>query len=149
MDRIKKILTMLENGQHKQAESEYNEVLTLGTHDEKYLLGEELFQLGFLEEAKRLFEDLLEIYPDEGELLVLLAEVLIEAGNEEQATLMLERISETDPSFGQSLLLLADLYQIQGLYEVCEGKLLKAKAIMPEEIVIDFALGELYSEQGE
>lgn len=140
---------MLENGQHKQAESEYNEVLTLGTHDEKYLLGEELFQLGFLEEAKRLFEDLLEIYPDEGELLVLLAEVLIEAGNEEQATLMLERISETDPSFGQSLLLLADLYQIQGLYEVCEGKLLKAKAIMPEEIVIDFALGELYSEQGE
>ncbi|MDP4155231.1 MAG: tetratricopeptide repeat protein, partial [Bacillota bacterium] len=42
-----------------------------------------------------------------------------------------------------------DLYQIQGLYEVCEGKLLKAKAIMPEEIVIDFALGELYSEQGE
>jgi tetratricopeptide (TPR) repeat protein len=149
MDRIKKILTMLENGQHKQANSEYNEVLTLGTPDEKYLLGEELFQLGFLEEAKRLFENLLEIYPDEGELLVLLAEVLIEAGNEEQATIILERISETDPSFGQSMLLLADLYQIQGLYEVCEGKLLKAKAIMPEEIVIDFALGELYSEQGE
>ena len=149
MERIKKILMMLENGQHKQAKSEYNEVLTLGTPDEKYLLGEELFQLGFLEEAKGLFEDLLEIYPDEGELLVLLAEVLIEAGDEEKATLILERISETDPSFGQSLLLLADLYQIQGLYEVCEGKLLKAKAIMPEEIVIDFALGELYSEQGE
>jgi tetratricopeptide (TPR) repeat protein len=149
MNRVKKILAMLENGQHKQAKSEYNEVLTHGTPDEKYLLGEELFQLGFLEEAKKLFEDLLEIYPDEGELLVLLAEVLIETGNEEQATLILEQISEADPSYGQSLLLLADLYQIQGLYEVCEGKLLKAKAILPDEIVIDFALGELYSEQGE
>lgn len=149
MDKVKKILAMLENGQHKQAKREYNEVLTHGTPDEKYLLGEEMFQLGFLEEAKALFEDLLELYPNEGELLVLLAEVLIEAGNEEHATLILERISETDPSFGQSLLLLADLYQIQGLYEVCEGKLLKAKAVMPEEIIIDFALGELYSEQGE
>jgi tetratricopeptide (TPR) repeat protein len=149
MDRVKKILTLLENGQHKQAKSEYNEVLTHGNPDEKYLLGEEMFQLGFLEEAKRLFEDLLKIYPDEGELLVLLAEVLIESGNEEQATLILERIGETDPSFVQSLLLLADLYQIQGLYEVCERKLLKAKSIMPNEMVIDFALGELYSELGE
>lgn len=149
MDRVKKILAMLENGQHKQAKSEYNEVLTNGTPDEKYLLGEEMFQFGFLEEAKALFESLLEIYPDEGELLVLLAEVLIEAGNEEQATLVLEQISESDPSFAQSLLLLADLYQVQGLYEVCERKLLKAKAILPEEIVIDFALGELYSEEGE
>ena len=149
MDKVKKILTMLENGQHKQARIEYNEVLTNGTPDEKFILAEELFQFGFLEEAKSLIENLLEIYTDEGELLVLLAEILIEAGSEEQAILVLERISLEDPNFGQALLILADLYQVQGLFEVCEQKLLTAKKTLPHEIVIDFALGEFYRDQGE
>lgn len=149
MDKVKKILALLENGQHKQASIEYNEVLINGTPDEQYLLGEEMFQLGFLDETKGLFETLLNKYPGEGELIVLLSEVLVELGNEEEAMLALEQISEKDPSYGQALLLLADLYQVQGLYEVCESKLLKAKELLPEEIIIDFALGELYSEQGE
>jgi tetratricopeptide (TPR) repeat protein len=149
MDRIKKILELLKDGLHKEAINEYNEVLKSGTHEEQFLLGEELFQYGFLEEAKALIQNLLEIYPDEGELIVLLGEIMIEAGDEEQAILVLEQISDKDPSFGQALLLMADLYQLQGLYEVSESKLLKAKESLPNEIVIDFALGELYSEQGE
>ena len=149
MKRMKKIITLLENGQHKEALNEYNEVLKYGMPDEKFLLGEELFQLGFLDEAKALFENLLELYPEEGELLVLLGEIFIEAGDEEEAILMLERIPESDPVFPEALLLLADLYQIQGLFEVSEQKLLQAKEILPDEMVIDFALGELYSEQGE
>jgi len=128
---------------------EYNVVLKNGSHEEKFLLGEEMYQYGFLEEAKALVENLLEIYPEEGELLVLLGEILVEAGEEEEAILVLEKISEQDVHFGQSLLLLADLYQVQGLYEVCERKLLKAKKLLPDEAIIDFALGELYSEQGE
>ena len=149
MERVKKIFTLLENGQHKEALNEYNEVLKYGMPDEKFLLGEELFQLGFLDEAKALFENLLELYSEEGELLVLLGEIFIELGNEEDAILMLERISETDPVFPEALLLLADLYQMQGLFEVSERKILQAKKILPDEIVVDFALGELYSEQGE
>lgn len=43
---------------------------------------------------------------------------------------------------------MADLYQMQGLFEVSEQKLLKAQAILPDEPVIDFALGELYFTQG-
>nr|WP_263325911.1 tetratricopeptide repeat protein [Neobacillus sp. Marseille-Q6967] len=149
MDRVNKIITLLENGQHNEAIHEYNVVLRNGMPDEKFLLAEELYHFGFLEEAKKLVGTLLEIYPEEGELLVLLGEILVELGDEEQAILELEKISEHDPSFGQSLLLLADLYQVQGLYEVCERKLLKAKEILPNEIIIDFALGELYSDQGE
>jgi tetratricopeptide (TPR) repeat protein len=148
MERIQKIINLLENGQHKNAMHEYNEVLNKGTNEEKFLLGEELFNYGFLEESASLFESLLVIYPDEGELLVLLAEVTLETGNEEKAMLILEKVTEDDPSFAQALLLLADLYQMQGLYEVSERKLLHAKNIMPDEIVIDFALGELYAEQG-
>lgn len=40
------------------------------------------------------------------------------------------------------------LYQMDGLYEVSEQKLKEAKKILPDEVIIDFALGELYSEQG-
>ncbi|MDF2855445.1 MAG: hypothetical protein K0Q87_1296 [Neobacillus sp.] len=149
MDRVNKIITLLENGQHNEAIDEYNVVLTNGKPDEKFLLAEELFEFGFLTEAKSLVNSLLEIYPEEGELLVMLGEILVEAGDDEQAILELEKISEQDPSFGQSLLLLADLYQVQGLNEVCERKLLHAKQILPEEVIIDFALGELFSEQGE
>ncbi len=149
MDRVNKIISLLENGQHNEAIDEYNVVLTNGMPDEKFMLAEELFEFGFLTEAKSLVNSLLEIYPEEGELLVMLGEILVEAGDDEQAILELEKISEQDPSFGQSLLLLADLYQVQGLYEVCERKLLLAKQVLPEEVIIDFALGELFSEQGE
>ncbi|MFJ5715738.1 tetratricopeptide repeat protein [Neobacillus sp. NPDC093127] len=149
MDRVNKIINMLEQGQHNEALDEYNVILKSGLPEEKFLLGEELYQYGFLDEAKKLIENLLEIYPEEGELLVLLGEILVEAGEEEEAILVLERISEQDANFAQSLLLLADLYQLQGLYEVCERKLLQAKKILPDEVIIDFALGELYGELGE
>ncbi|MCM3766572.1 lipopolysaccharide assembly protein LapB [Neobacillus niacini] len=149
MDKIERIMALLENGQHKEAIAEYIVVLKNGMPEEKFLLGEGLFQYGFLDEAKALVENLLAIYPEEGELLVLLAEILMEASEEEKAILVLERISEQDTHYGQALLLLADLYQMQGLYEVCESKLLRAKELLPHEIIIDFALGELYSERGE
>ncbi|PNB45860.1 hypothetical protein C1X64_37660, partial [Pseudomonas sp. GW456-E7] len=60
----------------------------------------------------------------------------------------LETIPETDPSYPESLLLMADLYQMQGLFEVSEQKLLQAKSILDNEPIIDFALGELYFTQG-
>ncbi|WP_433958609.1 tetratricopeptide repeat protein [Cytobacillus horneckiae] len=148
MDKVKKIIALLENGLHEEALQKYNEVLFSGTHEERFVLAEELMQYGFLEEAKVLFERLLEAYPEEGELLVLLAETLIDLGKEEEAILTLEKINEQDGSYPQALLLLADLYQMEGLYEVSEKKLLQAKSILPNEPVIDFALGELFAEQG-
>ncbi|WP_141433331.1 lipopolysaccharide assembly protein LapB [Bacillus sp. 03113] len=148
MEKINKIISLLENNQHEEAMKHYQQILQKGHNDDRFHLGEKLLQLGFLEEAKLLFERLLKTYPEEGELLVLLAETLMELGDEEQAILELEKIHENDPSYPQGLLLLADLYQMEGLYEVCERKLLMAKEKLPDEIIIDFALGEFYSEQG-
>lgn len=148
MDKINNIITLLENGQHEEAIRNYKQILLNGSHEERFVLGEELFQYGFIEEAKALFEKLLESYPEEGELLVLLAEAHIDLGEEDDAILVLERLNYDDPSYPQSLLLLADLYQMEGLYEVSEQKLLQARSIMPNEVIIDFGLGELYAEQG-
>lgn len=148
MDKVDKIIYQLENGQHEEALTSYQQILTSGTNEERFVLGEELFRFGFINEAKTLFEKLLMAYPEEGELLVLFAEACIELGDEEEAMLVLDKIHEEDASFPQALLLLADLYQMQGLYEVSEQKLLKAKSVLPNEVIIDFALGELYLEQG-
>lgn len=148
MDKVKKIIALLENGLHDEALEKYTEILSHGTHEERFVLAEELMQYGFLQEAHQLIERLLNAYPEEGELLVMKAEIFIDLGNEEEAVLVLEQVNQQDASYPQALLLLADLYQMEGLYEVSERKLLEAKAILPEEPIIDFALGELSAEQG-
>ncbi|PLR82658.1 tetratricopeptide repeat protein [Bacillus sp. V33-4] len=148
MDIIEKILALLEKGQQQEALIEYKKILNSGSAEEKFSLAEELFQFGFIDEAKALYENLLQAYPDEGELLVLLAETCIELGDEDQAMLALEKVTPADSSYPQALLLLADLYQINGLYEVSEQKLKSAKQLLSDEVVIDFAMGELYAEQG-
>lgn len=148
MDVVNKIITHLENGLYERALEEYEAVLNHGSNEAKFLVAESFYQYGFVLEAQNLIKELLKVYPEEGELIVLLAETLMEQGNEEEAVLELEKISFDDPSYPESLLLLADLYQMEGLYEVSEQKLLKAKELLPNERIIDFALGELYSEEG-
>ncbi|KIY20781.1 MULTISPECIES: tetratricopeptide repeat protein [Mesobacillus] len=148
MAAVKEITNLIENGQLDKAMSAYREILDHGKDEEKFLLSEELFRYGFMEETEALMESLVKNYPDEGELLVLLAETRIELGKEEEAMLALEKVEKDDPAFPQALLLLADLYQMEGLYEVSENKLLEAKRLLPDETVIDFALGELYAHQG-
>ncbi|WP_374054167.1 tetratricopeptide repeat protein [Rossellomorea sp. FM04394] len=142
------MLSSLEEGKLEEAQKEYKQALKFGSHEEKFSLAEELHHLGFLDEAKELYENLLQYYPGEGELLIELAEVLVEMDNEEEAINKLAELDEKDPIYPRALLLLADLYQIQGLFEVSEQKLLQAKRLLPDEPVIDFGLGELYSETG-
>lgn len=145
---VQEITAFIENGQLEKAMAAYQDILAKGSDEEKFLLSEELFRFGFMEETEALLESLLKSYPDEGELHVLLSETRIELGKEEEAILSLEKVKADDPSFPQALLLLADIYQMEGLYEVSENKLLEAKRLLPDEPVIDFALGELYSHQG-
>lgn len=145
---ISEITAFIENGQLEKALTAYQEILAKGSDEEKFLLSEEMFRFGFMEETEALLESLLTNYPDEGELHVLMAETRIELGKEEEAMLSLEKVNEDDPAFPQALLLLADLYQMEGLFEVSEKKLLEAKRLLPEEPVIDFALGELFAHQG-
>jgi tetratricopeptide (TPR) repeat protein len=148
MSHGEKMLTSLQEGHLEEAKKHFNETLKFGSHEEKFSLAEELHHLGFLQEAKELYENLLMYYPGEGELIIELAEVLVEMDLEEEAIEQLSHIEENDISYPRALLLMADLYQMQGLFEVSEQKLLKAKSLLPDEPVIQFGLGELYSETG-
>ncbi|KIL44194.1 tetratricopeptide repeat protein [Jeotgalibacillus soli] len=148
MDASNRMINALHKGDLSQAMKEFSKIKLTGTDDEKFELAEELFQLGFLKESKELFQDLITAYPDEGELRILLAETLVEMDETEEAILLLDKLDERDDFYPRALLLSADLYQMQGLYEVSERKLLLAQKKLPNEPVIHFALAELYNEQG-
>lgn len=145
MSLMEQLLDHLEEGRAEEAKKTFEDFLALGTDEEKYALAGQLEGLGFLNEAQQLYKDLLASYPDDGELVILMAETLIDMDNEEEAILYLDRIPETDPDYPRALLLLADLYQMQGLYEVSENKLMEAASLLPEEPVIHFALAEFYA----
>ncbi|WP_409298088.1 tetratricopeptide repeat protein [Peribacillus sp. SCS-26] len=147
MVTVETILENLKQGELDSVSRHINEIKTGGSEEEILALAEGCMDYGFIEEAKHLYEHLLEIYPDEGELLVSIAEILTDMDREDEAILLLEKVSEDDPAFPSALLLEADLYQMQGMDEVSERKLLRAKAILPHEVIVDFALGELFYQQ--
>lgn len=115
--------------------------------EDKAIAAQLYYEWGNVEKAISLISDLHDLYPNETELTNFYAELLIDIDEEEKALAVLETIPDTDPSYPESLLLMADLYQMQGLFEVSEQKLLQAKSILDNEPIIDFALGELYFTQ--
>lgn len=114
-------------------------------HDEeKFYVADLYYQWGMIEEALTIAEDLHLSYPEEVDITLLLAELYMELEEEERVIQLLSSIPSSHVAYPRSLILLADLYQLQGLPEVSEQKLLEAKQLLPDEKVIDFALGELY-----
>ncbi|WP_246942170.1 tetratricopeptide repeat protein [Bacillus pinisoli] len=148
MKTIQAAIELVEYGEVEKGLAELSNLLPQATDDEKYSVAEAYYQFGFLEEAKALLISLLDLYPNESELLLLLAEVHIDLDEEEQSIELLSNVEEEDEEYPRALLLLADLYQMQGLDEVAEQKLLKAKELLPNNAIISFALGEFYSGRG-
>ncbi|RKQ37654.1 tetratricopeptide repeat protein [Oceanobacillus halophilus] len=149
MNTIMEAYQLIENNQSEKALELLKQYEKSATDDEKFTIAQMYMQLGFLQEANVILSDLLMKYPDESELNITLADIYIELEQDEQAIELLLQIEEGDPSYLQALIQLADLYQAQGLFEVAEQKLLKAKKLEPNEEIIDFALGELYFSIGE
>ncbi|WP_227395280.1 tetratricopeptide repeat protein [Jeotgalibacillus aurantiacus] len=148
MSALDRLIRNLEQGHLETAMEDFSQLKNAGTDDEKFDAAEELFALGFLDESRQLYEQLMDAYPDEKELVILLAEVYTEMDQTEESLVLLERITADNEFFPRAMLLSADIYQMQGLYEVSEQKLLQAEKQLPDEPVIQFALGELYNEQG-
>ena len=130
-------LTLLEN-------------ITPTLHDEEKLqLADQYYQWGIIDKAHEIIEELHFLYPEEIQITLFLAELKIDLENEEEAIDLLNMISKDHESYPHALLLLADLYQMQSLPEVSEQKLKEAKELLPDEPILDFALGELYFHQGQ
>lgn len=134
----------LANQDTSEAQLYFEKALEKDMPEELGNLGDHLFELGFLEEAQIIFNQLLEKFPEAEELHIPLAEIAIENNEIDDAFTHLEAISTHHPAYIESLLVLADVYQVLGLPEVSELKLKEAKKILRDEPLLDFALAELY-----
>lgn len=104
--------------------------------------------IGFYEEAKRAYLLLTELEPSESAWTILLAEILVSEAEYDQALSILYDIPETDENYTSVLVVMSELYRAQGYYDIAERKLLLAKQLAPNEMMIDFYLGTLLFEVG-
>lgn len=148
MNYAEQMLDALEKGNVDQARTLFKQVLDNENDETKYNLAEELYAMGFTGQAKRLYQELLGHYPDDGDVLTALADIAVSDGDTDQAISYLDRVHEDNPAYVQALIAAADVYQTQGLYEVSLQKLTTARELDPDEPVIIFALGELQFDWG-
>lgn len=139
-----KMLAALKAEDLTEANLMFEEALKKDESEMLASLAEELKGLGFLEEAKRILEKLVADFPAEDVFYLSLAEIAIEDDDIDGAFEYLEKIDPASESYLESLLITADLYQVLGIPEVSEAKLLQAKTLAPEEPLITFALAELH-----
>ncbi|WP_245805811.1 tetratricopeptide repeat protein [Bacillus alkalicellulosilyticus] len=147
--KIEDVISLIESGDIETGLAQLAKLEQTGDHETTYMVAQAYYQLGHLTNAKRLIDELIMLYPDEGELYTFAAEILIDSDEEDEAIDMLLEIKEQDSAFLQAQLFLADLYQMQGLEEVAEQKLLKAAKLAPNEEIVALGLGEFYLERGD
>lgn len=144
MSYSEKMLAALSNGQIDTAKKHFAWALRKDDDETLYSLAEELYGLGFLNQATRTYKKLLAKYPDEDDLKTGLADIAIDEGDNDLALDYLHQVKPDSPAYVQALLVEADLYQTQELFEVSEQKLLEAYRISPDEPIVEFALAEFY-----
>lgn len=149
MEEIYRAIDLMEQNDTEQAMTVLANYLPKASEEELFTIADLYQELGLLHDAKEILITLRQSYPDERELNVVLAEIHIDLEEDQEAIELLLPFDSNDELYPMALLLLADLYQAQGLFEVAEQKLLKAKQLEPAEVTIDFALGELAFSIGE
>ena len=115
--------------------------------DEQVLLdlGAYLESIGFLPQAKRIYDQLRSQYPD---VNLNLAQIVSEDGDFEAAFLYLDAIDSESEDYVNALVIMADLYQMEGLADVARDKLEQALALSDQPL-IRFGLAEMQMEVGD
>lgn len=142
------IIQAIQNGDLQKINTLLDPLLLNESPDMQYEIAELFIQFGFLQEAKKVYEHLQFLFPEEVQLKIDYASVLIELGQEDEALELLMTVNSDAPEYAQSLLMLADYYQMQGLYEVAEQRINEALLVLPHEPLLKFAKAELLFETG-
>ncbi|AZB43324.1 hypothetical protein CEF21_14000 [Bacillus sp. FJAT-42376] len=146
---LEEAIILVENGEAEEGLRKLSEIRASIHDEEKFRLADKYYEWGLPDQALELLTDLHLLYPHETDISLLMAEAYIDLEQEDEAISILGEISPEDAAYPQALLLQADLYQLQGLQEVSEKKLKEAKKLLPDEPLIDFALGEFYYHSGD
>lgn len=144
MSYSEKVIDLIQTGNLNEVDETIEQALLHDNDDTLYLLGNSLYQLGFLEETKKIYNHLVSLNPQEDELKIYLAEIEIEEGHDINALEILHSIDKESPAYPQALLVEADYYMLNDLPEVSLQKLEEANRVLPNEPVILFGLAEVY-----
>ncbi len=140
-----KMIASIQNQDLQHANRYFERALKEDDHSVLLSLGVYLESIGFLPQAKRLYEQLRPIYP---EVHLSLAEIAAEDGDMEAAFLYLDAISPDSPDYVNALVIMADLYQMEGLADVARDKLSQALQLSDDPL-IRFGLAEMQMEIGD
>lgn len=148
MSNSEKALEALQNNDLDEYQKNLKNALDQDNDDMLFSLAEELYSLGFSDDALKIYRQLLKKYPDEDEIRTYIADILIAKDDTDGALEVLNEIKPDSSYYINALLVEADLYQTQDLFVVSEHKLLEAEQLAPDEPIVKFALAELYYSEG-
>ncbi|KGR72533.1 tetratricopeptide repeat protein [Streptococcus phocae subsp. salmonis] len=134
-----KMIASIDQQDLKHAEKYFKKALKEDDAESLLTLAEYLESIGFLPQAKTIYLQLCQDYP---EVNINLAQISAEDNEIEEAFLYLDRITPDSPDYLSALLVMADLYDMEGLTDVAREKMLKATQISQEPLVI-FGLAEI------
>jgi len=147
LSKADEVIETIDAGDFSKVDSLIRESLLQDDDQTQFSLAETLMSRGLSVQAKTIYEHLLSIYPDEGQILSKLAEIAVSDGDSDQALDYISQIAPDSPAYAENLLVSADIYQSQALYEVSEQKLLTGIREFPDEEVFKFALAEVYFDE--
>lgn len=134
-----KMIASIDQQDLKHAEKYFKKALKEDDAESLLALAEYLESIGFFPQAKTIYLQLCQDYP---EVNINLAQISAEDNEIEEAFLYLDRITPDSPDYLSALLVMADLYDMEGLTDVAREKMLKATQISQEPLVI-FGLAEI------
>lgn len=147
MSKADEVIETIDAGDFSDVDRLIQESLDQDDDQTKFSLAETLLSRGLSVQAKTVYEHLLTLYPDEGQILSRLAEIAVSDGDSDKALNYISQIGPDSPSYAENLLVSADIYQSQAMYEVSEQKLLEGVRKYPDEDVFRFAIAELYFDE--
>ena len=139
-----KMVASIQNQDLEHADKYFKRALKEDDAETLLELAEYLESIGFLPQAREIYLQERESYP---EVNINLAQIATEDGDIEGAFLYLDAISPENEAYLSALLVMADIYDMEGLTDVAREKLLLASEISDEPLVV-FGLAEIELELG-
>ena len=139
-----KMVVSIQNQDLEHANKYFKKALKEDDDEALLELAEYLESIGFLNQAKTIYEKERASFP---EVNINLAQIAAEDGDIEAAFTYLDAISPDSDAYLSALLVMADIYDMEGLADVAHEKLLLASQISDEPLVT-FGLAEIEMELG-
>ena len=139
-----KMVVSIQNQDLEHANKYFKKALKEDDDEALLELAEYLESIGFLNQAKTIYEKERASFP---EVNINLAQIAAEDGDIEAAFTYLDAISPDSDAYLSDLLVMADIYDMEGLADVAREKLLLASQISDDPLVT-FGLAEIEMELG-